>query len=243
MSIEYKLNKDKNGVEIKFSAKPSDKVRAKLKELGFRWSQFNGVWYAKQSEETIAFAKELAQEEGEQIAFEIDEEKEAPKKAEPKKEVKKAEPKKVEPIKKKVEPKKVEKSGNSSPKSEDKKTEKKDNIIVFPKKDRPKVMTRITDGSHTYEECEQKLGEERKIFKDSDSHYVFEGLLAMCKASQNFRNNVMDEKKTYSKAYDYFTKMAKDGYAFQYNGVTFLTMIWLWHLPLITLIRLMKSAT
>lgn len=71
MSITYKLNKDKNGVEIKFTEKPSEKVRARLKELGFRWSQYQGVWYAKQSEETIAFAKELASEEGEQIALSI----------------------------------------------------------------------------------------------------------------------------------------------------------------------------
>ena len=32
MSITYKLNKDKNGVEIKFTEKPSEKVREQMKK-------------------------------------------------------------------------------------------------------------------------------------------------------------------------------------------------------------------
>ena len=69
MSISYKLNQDKNGVEIKFTEKPSEKVRNRLKELGFRWSNYNGVWYAKQAPETIAYAKELSSDEGEQLTL------------------------------------------------------------------------------------------------------------------------------------------------------------------------------
>lgn len=41
----FRLNHEKNSVEISFGGKPSPEVRNKLKERGFRWSHTEGVWY------------------------------------------------------------------------------------------------------------------------------------------------------------------------------------------------------
>lgn len=59
----YELNEAHNGIEIKFTAKPSAEVRAQLKALKFRWHQTKGLWYAKQSAETLALAKALCEAE------------------------------------------------------------------------------------------------------------------------------------------------------------------------------------
>ena len=58
--ITYKLNDEKNGVEIYFTDKPSEQVRDSLKVNGFRWSKYNKCWYAKQSNETLSLAETLA---------------------------------------------------------------------------------------------------------------------------------------------------------------------------------------
>lgn len=58
--ITYSLNKEKNGVEIYFTEKPSEEVRETLKANKFRWSRTNKYWYAKQTEDTISLAKQLA---------------------------------------------------------------------------------------------------------------------------------------------------------------------------------------
>ena len=56
----YKLNNEKNGVEIYFDGKPSEEIRNVLKSNGFRWANINKCWYAKQSETTLALAEQLA---------------------------------------------------------------------------------------------------------------------------------------------------------------------------------------
>ena len=56
----YRLNEQKHGVEITFSAKPSDATRAELKGAGFRWNKAGGYWYAVQSPERLALAQRLA---------------------------------------------------------------------------------------------------------------------------------------------------------------------------------------
>lgn len=58
----YTLNEELNGIEITFTGVPSEEVRNKLKTNGFRWSKYKKVWYAKQSEERLQFAKMLAGE-------------------------------------------------------------------------------------------------------------------------------------------------------------------------------------
>lgn len=64
-TVSYKLNEEKNGVEIYFSCKPTDETRTKVKDIGFRWNRKKACWYAKQSEETISFAFELSNTIGE----------------------------------------------------------------------------------------------------------------------------------------------------------------------------------
>jgi hypothetical protein len=59
----YKLNEEKNGVEIYFDEKPSSEVLETLKAHGFRWSKYKKCWYAKQSDQTISLAEQLANNE------------------------------------------------------------------------------------------------------------------------------------------------------------------------------------
>ncbi len=54
------LNNDKNGIEIRFTEKPSAEIRSEMKSHGFRWGGIkNNCWYAKQSNDKINFANEL----------------------------------------------------------------------------------------------------------------------------------------------------------------------------------------
>lgn len=55
----FNLNEAQNGIEIKFSSKPSEEVRRGLKEARFRWSQPKQLWYAKQTPEAMAFAESI----------------------------------------------------------------------------------------------------------------------------------------------------------------------------------------
>jgi hypothetical protein len=57
------LNHTKNGVEIKFPAKPPQAVIDQLNSAGFRFSRFQNLWYAKQSPRTLAAAKSMVAED------------------------------------------------------------------------------------------------------------------------------------------------------------------------------------
>ena len=59
MDVTMRLNDEKEGVELKFTEKPSEEIMASLRIAGFRWSRPKRLWYAKQNERTIAFAKKL----------------------------------------------------------------------------------------------------------------------------------------------------------------------------------------
>ena len=59
--VSYKLNPEKNGVEIRFSKPPADNTISTLHCSGFRWSRFQKLWYAKQSEKTIQVAQRICQ--------------------------------------------------------------------------------------------------------------------------------------------------------------------------------------
>lgn len=63
MDVTMRLNDEKEGVELKFTEKPSEEIMASLRIAGFRWSRAKRLWYAKQSERTIAFAKKLCGKE------------------------------------------------------------------------------------------------------------------------------------------------------------------------------------
>ncbi|TVY09926.1 LPD25 domain-containing protein [Paenibacillus cremeus] len=51
------VNKEKKGIEIKFTVKPSQNVIDTLKENGFKWSSYNSVWYTKQTPDALNFAQ------------------------------------------------------------------------------------------------------------------------------------------------------------------------------------------
>jgi hypothetical protein len=59
MDVTVRLNELKEGVELKFTEKPSEEIIESLRIAGFRWSRPKRLWYAKQKDRTIAFAKKL----------------------------------------------------------------------------------------------------------------------------------------------------------------------------------------
>ena len=60
MTATITKNTEKNGIEIKFAAVPAREVLEALKVAGFRWHNVKKVWYAKDTEETAAFAEKVA---------------------------------------------------------------------------------------------------------------------------------------------------------------------------------------
>ncbi len=57
-------NESKNGVEIRFAAKPSMLVLAELKAAGWHWSRFNRCWYKTRTEASLKFAHDFAANKG-----------------------------------------------------------------------------------------------------------------------------------------------------------------------------------
>jgi hypothetical protein len=55
--VSVMLNAEKQGIELRFSAKPAEAVRDNLKAHGWRWSRFSGCWYVKDSAAARAFAQ------------------------------------------------------------------------------------------------------------------------------------------------------------------------------------------
>lgn len=215
MSILFNINKELNGIEIQFSEKPTAEVLGKLKQLGFRWNPKKFVWYAKNTEERLEFAKSIQKEDKfEQITlFPVAEE---PKADKPKKATEKPKASKTT----KATTKATETAKNEPKKATEK--PKKDNVIEFAKA-RPDIKVRMAlDESATLEDCIAKIEKEKAVFKDSDSTFVLDGLLEMCKVNENFRNNFMQENKTYSGAFKYFMGLARKGFAHTFNGVAYM---------------------
>ncbi|MEJ1517638.1 hypothetical protein R3O67_30955 [Bacillus cereus] len=52
-------NEEKNGIEIRFSRKPAEHILQMVSDNKFRWSKFGQCWYAKRTEATLLFAKEI----------------------------------------------------------------------------------------------------------------------------------------------------------------------------------------
>ena len=113
---------------------------------------------------------------------------------------------------------KENKTSTIPPKPTEKKDDKK--VITFPTEDKkPKTIPLKSNGNHTYEECVTKLDKEAEMFKDPDSQYVIEGLKELCKVDADFRNNVMQEDKTYGEFMEYMYKAAQNGYCVKYGNV------------------------
>ena len=53
------LNKELNGIEIKFDCKPISSTLESLKKSGFRWHRQKKFWYAKQTPERIKLAQSI----------------------------------------------------------------------------------------------------------------------------------------------------------------------------------------
>lgn len=61
MQVSMRLNDKLNGIELIFDKRPSDDILQKLGRngLGFRWHNKNKYWFAKQTPERLAFARQL----------------------------------------------------------------------------------------------------------------------------------------------------------------------------------------
>ena len=55
----YELNDEHNGIEIYFDSMPSDEVREKLRENGWRWFRAKKCWYTRRSDQAIKLAEEI----------------------------------------------------------------------------------------------------------------------------------------------------------------------------------------
>lgn len=53
------LNKELHGIELTFTGIPSESIRTRMKEQGFRYHRGRKIWYAKETDERMAFAKSL----------------------------------------------------------------------------------------------------------------------------------------------------------------------------------------
>ena len=56
-------NEEKNGVEVRFPAKPAPTILEGLKAHGFRWSRYSSCWYQRRTAEAVAFARSLSSQE------------------------------------------------------------------------------------------------------------------------------------------------------------------------------------
>ena len=56
-TVTYKINKEKNGIELQYGYIPSTDIRNTLKKNGWRWNPIDQVWYTRYTEEALIFAK------------------------------------------------------------------------------------------------------------------------------------------------------------------------------------------
>jgi hypothetical protein len=58
--VTVRENSEKDGIEIRFPAKPAPTVIESLKAAGWRWSRFSSCWWHKRTSDALAFAHSLA---------------------------------------------------------------------------------------------------------------------------------------------------------------------------------------
>jgi hypothetical protein len=49
-NVTVRRNEEKNGIEVLFPVKPDQSIIERLKEMGFRWSQFQKLWWRRYDE-------------------------------------------------------------------------------------------------------------------------------------------------------------------------------------------------
>jgi hypothetical protein len=64
----FRINRERNGVELRFEEIPSPEIRDLMKSYGFRGSRYNKVWWAHKNDTTHAFAFNLSRGKMEEIA-------------------------------------------------------------------------------------------------------------------------------------------------------------------------------
>ena len=65
----YKIDYEKNRIDIVFDRKPSVEIRDSLKCKGWRWNSFDKCWYHYYSESHLQFAKDICDKKIEEIVL------------------------------------------------------------------------------------------------------------------------------------------------------------------------------
>lgn len=60
--LNITLNAEKSGIEVRFDEKPDQKILDVLKSNGFKWSNYQKIWWAKQSDARMEILEDLAKE-------------------------------------------------------------------------------------------------------------------------------------------------------------------------------------
>ena len=63
MDYTINLNQDLNGIELIFTSRPATAILNAIKAQGFRWNNKKSLWYAKQTDSRLTFAKTLGEAE------------------------------------------------------------------------------------------------------------------------------------------------------------------------------------
>ena len=117
-----------------------------------------------------------------------------------------------------------------TPPTKDKATETDDEKeMIMPSKytpldesKKPTIIPLKTEGNRTYGECIVRIGREKKMFTDTDSQYVLDGLAELCKVDPDFRNNFMRDDKTYGGFMEYMYRAAQNGYCNKFGNTGWL---------------------
>lgn len=108
-----------------------------------------------------------------------------------------------------------------TPPTEDEEDDEDKPKYIYPSADKkPKIIPLVTEGKCTYEDCVTKFATDKEIFIDSNSLYIIDGLLELCKVDQQFRNNVMRKDKSYGGFMEYMFNAARNGYCITYGNVS-----------------------
>ena len=59
--LNVTLNSEKNGIEIRFDARPDSEILDELKANGFRWSRKQKMWYAKQNDDRMMLVNSISE--------------------------------------------------------------------------------------------------------------------------------------------------------------------------------------
>lgn len=67
LDVSININNELNGIELKFNSKPAPEILEQLKSNGFKWSNRQKIWYAKNTDTRMIFAKSLTGVQSEEV--------------------------------------------------------------------------------------------------------------------------------------------------------------------------------